>query len=196
MNKLIYLTSNPGKVEEANRHFVNRYGFNIEIKNPDFEVLEIQAKTCGEVAKFSAKYGAEKLGVPVLKSDTGVYIDYLGGLPGPYNAYFDKQLGVDKFLKMMEHVTNREDRKCRLEHTFSYCEPGQEPVLFQGGSTGTVAFESKGTRGKWHDFWFIPDGETETLSELRSRDEMYEAKFWGTAIDDFAKWYSDKIKSI
>ena len=27
-----------------------------------FEILEIQAKTCGEVAAFSAEYGANKLG--------------------------------------------------------------------------------------------------------------------------------------
>lgn len=39
--------------------------------------------------------------------------------------------------------------------------------------------------------FFIPDRETKTLSELREEDEMNEAKFWGTAIDDFAKWYKE-----
>ena len=100
--ELIYLTTNIHKVEEANRHFVEKYGFNVKIMNPDFEVLEIQAKSCIDVVKFSAKYGAEKLGVPVLKSDSGLYIDYLGGLPGPYNAYFDKQIGIEKFLEIMK----------------------------------------------------------------------------------------------
>lgn len=188
--KLTYLTGNPGKVEEANRHFRDRYGFEIEIKNPDFEVLEIQAKTCGEVAGFSARYGADKLGVPCLKSDTGVYMDALGGLPGPYNAYFDKQIGVEKFLELFKNETNR---KARLEHTFAFCYPGQEPVVFSGGSTGTISQEAKGTRGRWHDFFFVPDGETKTLSQLRSEDEMYEATFWGTAIDDFAQWYQSNI---
>ena len=84
MEKLIYLTTNPHKVEEANEFFEKKYGFNLEIMNPDFEVIEIQAKTCGEVAAFSAKYAAEKLKCPVLKSDSGLYIDALGGLPGPY----------------------------------------------------------------------------------------------------------------
>ena len=186
--ELVYLTTNIYKVEEANRHFVEKYGFNIKIMDPGFEVLEIQAKSCIDVVKFSAKYGAEKLGVPVLKSDSGIYIDYLGGLPGPYNAYFDKQIGVEKFLKMMEGV---EDRKARLEHCFAYCEPGQEPIVFSGGSTGTIAKEDRGTRGRWHDMFFIPDGETKTLSELREEDEMNEAKYWGTAIDDFAKWYKE-----
>jgi len=186
--ELIYLTTNIHKVEEANRHFVEKYGFNIKIMNPDFEILEIQAKSCVDVVKFSAKYGAEKLGVPVLKSDSGVYIDYLGGLPGPYNAYFDKQIGVEKFLKIMENV---EDRKARLEHCFAYCEPGKEPIIFSGGSTGIIAKEAKGVMGRWHDLFFIPDGETKTLSELREEDAMNEAKYWGNAINDFAKWYKE-----
>jgi XTP/dITP diphosphohydrolase len=193
MKKIIYLTTNIHKVEEANRHFVKKYGFNVEIKNPDFEVLEIQSKSCIDVAKFSAKYAAEKLKCGVLKSDSGVYIDYLGGLPGPYNAYFDKQIGVDKFLKMLEHVTLPQERSCRLEHVFAYCEPGEEPIAFAGGTMGRVSFEARGTRGRWHDLWFIPDGETKTLSQLREEDEMNEAKFWGTAIDDFAEWFLNRI---
>lgn len=160
--------------------------------NPDFEVIEIQAKTCGEVAAFSAKYAAEKLNCPVLKSDSGLYIDALGGLPGPYNAYFDKQIGIDKFLELFKNETNR---KARIEHTFAYCEPGEEPVVFTGGGTGTIAKEARGTRGRWHDKFYIPAGETRTLSELRDIDHEYEASFWGAAKDDFAKWYMEnKLK--
>ena len=35
------------------------------------------------------------------------------------------------------------------------------------------------------------NGETKTLSELRDIDYEYEASFWGTAKDDFAKWYKE-----
>jgi len=188
MKKLIYLTTNPHKVEEANEFFGKKYGFDLEIVNPDFEILEIQAKTCGEVAGFSAKYAADKLGYPVLKSDTGLYLDALGGLPGPYNAYFDKQIGVDKFLEMLKGEKNR---KARIEHCFAYCEPGSNPIIFTGGGTGTISRKAKGERGRWHDKFFIPDGETKTLSELRDIDYEREASYWGTAIDDFAKWYKE-----
>ena len=186
MKKLIYLTGNPHKVEEANEFFGKKYGINLEIKDPDFEVIEIQAKTCEEVAKYSVKYAADKLGYAVLKSDSGLYIDALGGLPGPYNAYFDKQIGTQKFLEMFK---NEKNRKARLEHCFAYCEPGKEPIVFTGGSTGTISYEPHGERGRWHDKFYIPDGETKTLSQLRDIDYEYEASFWGTAKDDFAKWY-------
>ncbi len=190
MKKLIYLTTNPYKVAEANEFFAKKYGFNIEIVNPDFEIIEIQAKTCGEVAGFSAKYAADKLGYPVLKSDTGLYLDALGGLPGPYNAYFDKQIGVDKFLALLK---DEENRKARIEHCFAYCEPGSEPIIFTGSGTGTISKEPKGTRGRWHDMFFIPDGETMTLSELRDIDYEKESSYWGNAKDEFAKWYKENI---
>lgn len=41
MKKLIYLTTNPDKVERANKIFKGKYGFNVEIVNPDFEIPEI-----------------------------------------------------------------------------------------------------------------------------------------------------------
>lgn len=191
MKKLVYLTSNPHKVKEANEFFGKKYGFDLEIKDPKFEVIEIQAKTCEEVVKFSVKYAADKLGCAVLKSDSGLYIDALGGLPGPYNAYFDKQIGINKFLELFKNETNR---KARLEHCFAYCEPGKEPIVFIGGGTGTISLEPKGERGRWHDKFYIPDGETQTLSELRDIDYEKEASFWGTAKDDFAKWFIEYNK--
>ena len=69
MEKLLYLTTNPNKVNEANEFFEKKYGFNIEIVNPDFEIIEIQAETCSKVAAFSAEYAANKLNKPVLKSE-------------------------------------------------------------------------------------------------------------------------------
>lgn len=194
MEKPIYLTGNKGKFEEAQHIFKDIYGFDIDIKEPDFEVLEIQADNCRDVVAFSVKYACEKLGRPCIKSDSGLYIDALGGLPGPYNHYFDYQIGVEKFLDLFKF---EENRKARLEDCFAYCEPGKEPIVFSGGSTGTISKEARGTRGRWHDKFYIPDGETKTLSELREIDHDYEAKFWGTAKYDFAEWFKkEKIGGI
>lgn len=188
MEKLIYLTTNPNKVNEANEFFGKKYGFNLEIVNPKFEILEIQAETCREVAAFSAEYGANKLGKAVLKSDSGLYIEALGGLPGPYNHYFDKQIGIEKFLELFK---NEKNRKARLEHCFAFCEPEKKAIVFSGGGTGTIAYEARGTRGRWHDRFYIPDGESKTLSELREIDYAREATFWGDAKDQFARWYKE-----
>lgn len=189
--KPVYLTGNKGKFEEAQYIFKEKYGFDIDIKTPGFEIPEIQAKTCAEVAAYSVKWACEKLKRPCIKSDSGLYIEALGGLPGPYNAYFDKQIGITKFLKFLKDEPNR---NARLEDAFAYCEPGCEPVIFTGGSKGTIAYEESGELGRWHDKFYIPEGETETLSVLRAKDRDYEAQFWGTAKYDFAEWYKEKIK--
>lgn len=189
MKSITYLTTNIFKVREAEMVLRDKYGFELEIIDPDFEIYEIQAKTCGEVAGFSAQYAANKIGKACIKSDTGLYLDALGGLPGPYNAYFDKQIGVEKFLSMLEKETNR---KARLEHCFAYCEPGGEPVIFSGGCTGTIAKESRGKDGRWHDFFFIPDGETQTLAEIGDEDKIKKSTFFGSAIDDLAEWLKKK----
>ncbi|MBR6097586.1 non-canonical purine NTP pyrophosphatase [Candidatus Saccharibacteria bacterium] len=187
--KLLYLTSNEFKFREAKEVLVDEYGFDLEIMDPDFELYEIQAKTCGEVVAFTAKYGADKLGRPCLKSDTGLYLEALGGLPGPYNAYFDKQIGHEKFLRMLKGEKNR---KARIEHCFAYCEPGKDPIVFTGGGTGHIITEMRGKDGKWHDFFYIPDGETRTLAEIGDIDHELKRKYYGDAIHQFAKWYLKK----
>ncbi len=189
MDAIIYLTTNKYKMREAELVLRDKYGFKIDAMNPDFEIYEIQAETCAEVAGFSARYAADKLGKPCLKSDTGLYIDALGGLPGPYNHYFDKQLGVEKFLKMFK---NEKNRKARIEHCFAYCEPGGESIIFTGGSTGTISKEPRGNDGRWHDFFYIPDGETKTLAEIGDEDQAKKASFYGAAIDDLAEWLKNR----
>lgn len=187
--EIIYLTTNPYKMREAEIVLRDKYGFDIKAMEPDFEIYEIQAKTCAEVAGFSARYAADRLGKPCLKSDTGMYIEALGGLPGPYNAYFDKQIGPEKFLKMFAGETNR---KARIEHCFAYCEPGKDPIVFSGGSTGTIATEMRGGDGRWHDFFYIPDGETRTLAEIGDEDAAKKASYYGSAIDELAEWLKNK----
>ena len=51
----------------------------------------------------------------------------------------------------------------------------------------------KQERGRWHDKFYIPDGETKTLSELREENYEREATFWGDAKDQFAKWYRENV---
>lgn len=65
--------------------------------------------------------------------------------------------------------------------------------MFTGGGSGTISYEARGERGRWHDKFYIPEGETETLSELRDIDYEKEAAFWGSAKYDFANWY---IKNV
>ena len=39
MERPVYLTTNKGKFEEAQRIFKDEYGFDIDIKNPDLQII-------------------------------------------------------------------------------------------------------------------------------------------------------------
>ncbi len=190
MKTITYLTTNLHKMEEAEEFFTKQNGIPLKIMTAGFEVPEIQAETCAEVVAFSVKYAADKLGEPVIKSDAGLYIEALGGLPGPYNHYFDKQIGVGKFLELLKF---EENRKARLEYCFGYCEPGKEPVIFSGGGTGTITREPHGKRGGWHQFFYVPDGETHTLSELKDLDYNKEMAAWGDAKEQLVAYLKENF---
>ncbi len=71
--------------------------------------------------------------------------------------------------------------------------PKNNRLFFSGGGSGRIAYQERGERGRWHDKFYIPDGETMTLSKLRAINHKKEAGYWGHALDDFAKWYIENI---
>jgi XTP/dITP diphosphohydrolase len=190
MQKIIYLTTNKDKAYEAQEFFGKKLGINIEIMKPDFKLIEIQAEKCADVVAFTVKYAADKIQKPVIKSDAGFYIDALGGLPGPYSTYFDKQIGTEKFLKLMK---NEKNRKARIEYSWAYCEPNKSPKVFTDGTIGALAYRSSGQSSRWVDKFFIPEGESETISAIRDKDYQKANSFWGNAKGKLFYWLKENI---
>ena len=176
MKKIVYVTGNWAKIESA-KQYLEPLGF--EIDNVKMDVIEIQADTASEVAKFSAKYASEKLGCDVLKNDSGLYVDALGGFPGPYTHYADDTIKEDGLLKLLQGESNR---RAKFVESFAYCEYGKEPVVFESVTYGTIATEKSGTYGWSWDFVFIPDGQTQTMGNFPDEERW---KLWNT--DGFKK---------
>ena len=157
MKKITYVTGNWAKIASAKKA-LEPLGY--EIDNIKMETIEIQADDVTEVAKYSAKWAANKLNCPVLKNDTGLFIEQLNGFPGVYTHYADDTIGEDGILKLMKGIKNR---NAYFKETICYCEPNGEPVVFESITNGIIAEEKSGTYGWSWDFIFIPDGETKTL---------------------------------
>lgn len=181
----VYYTTNDRKKAEAEQILKNKYGLNFDFSSKHFFAPEIQASSCSEVVAFTAKYLANRLNVPVLKSDSGLFIDALGGLPGPYSAYFAKQLGEKKLLELLAKETNR---KAVIEHCFAYCEPNSEPIVFCGAASGKISYDI-GSKGMWLERFFIPNRFNKTLGELAVINYEREIGCWGDAINQFAIWF-------
>ena len=183
--KFLYYTTNPHKISEAKQILDNQYHLDFDLPSQLIDAPEIQSSTCTDVAAFTAKYLADKLNVPILKSDSGLYLDCLGGLPGPYSAYFAKQIGEEKLLKLL---TKESNRKATIEHCFAYCEPNSDPIVFSGRSSGRIS-NFLDPHGVWLERFFIPQHFNKTLGELALINYQREIECWGDAIHQFAIWY-------
>lgn len=167
MKKITYVTGNKAKLLSA-KQMLEPLGF--EIDNVKMETTEIQADTVEEVAKYSAKEASEKLKTSVLKNDTGLFVEALGGFPGPYTHYADEKIGENGLLKLLENETNR--NACFIE-AFAYCEYGKEPVVFTSITKGKIAKEKSGEYGWTWDFIFIPDGYDKTFANYNDDERFY-----------------------
>ena len=177
MEKVItYVTGNWAKIASA-KEALEPLGYKID--NIKMETPEIQADDVTEVAKFSAKWAAEKLNKPVLKNDSGLFVEALKGFPGVYTHYADDTIGEDGLLKLMEGLENR---NAYFKESIAYCKPGCEPIVFEGITKGRIDTKKSGTYGWSWDFIFIPDGEEKTLGCFPDNERW---KFW--SLDAYKK---------
>ena len=160
MKKITYVTGNWAKIASA-KQALEPLGF--EVDNIKMETPEIQADDVTEVSKYSAKWACEELNTPVIKNDTGLFVNALGGFPGVYTHYVQDTIGEDGLLKLMEGI---EDRTAYFKESIAYCEPGKEPVVFDAITKGRLDTKKSGTHGWSWDFIFIPEGEEIPLANF------------------------------
>lgn len=186
MKTITYVTGNWAKIESA-KHFLKPFGFTID--NIKMETPEIQADDVVEVSKYSAKWSANKLNKPVLKNDSGLFVNSLRGFPGVYSRYVEETIGEDGLLKLMEGI---EDRNAYFKEALAYCEPGKEPIVFESITKGKIDKKKSGTYGWSWDFVFIPDGEEKTLGCFVDEERW---EFWSRdAYKQLADYLENKEK--
>lgn len=166
---ITYVTGNKYKIELAQR-ILSPLGINVLQKK--IYCPEIQDDKIENVSKFSAKYAANELGMPVIKNDSGLVIEALNGFPGPYTAYVEDTLTEEGILKLME---GKENRSAYFVEVISYCQPNQEPISFISKTEGSIALEKKGEFGWSYDRIFIPKGQDKTLAQMPDEERW---KFW------------------
>ncbi len=159
--KITLVTGNWAKLAQAKK-VLEPHGY--EVDNIKMDTPEIQADSVSEVAAYSAKWASEKLKCNIVKNDTGIMIDALGGFPAAYTHYVGDTIGIEGILKLMKGVENR---KARFIQALAYCEYGCEPVVFESITEGTIAKRKSGKYGWSYDFIFIPEGQTKTLGNFK-----------------------------
>lgn len=184
--KITYVTGNWAKIASA-RKALEPLGY--EVDNIKIETPEIQADDVTEVAKYSAKWAAEELKIPVMKNDSGLFVKALNGFPGVYTHYADDTIGEKGLLRLLKGA---KDRSAYFKESIAYCEPGKEPIVFEGITKGKIALRKSGKYGWTWDKVFIPEGEDKTLGHFPDNERW---DFWSLdAYRDLAKYLENKKK--
>ncbi|MDP2846552.1 MAG: XTP/dITP diphosphatase [Candidatus Methanoperedens sp.] len=183
MRKIIFVTGNAHKVKEAN-DILSPLGITVEQNNCGYP--ELQEDNLEAIAKFGARWAADKLNCEVMVDDSGLFIGALGGFPGPYSTYVFDTLGNERILKLMG---NEKNMSAVFKCVIGYCRPGEDALVFSGEVAGVIAKEIRGSAGFGYDPIFEVDGATfgEMKEEKKNRlSHRYRALVM------FAQWLNDR----
>lgn len=187
------LTGNVRKKQALENTF-DRLGLKAILFCKNLWLPEIQAIDTVDVARFAAKYGADLLKKPVIKMDSGFFIEEFNGFPGVLVNSVDKNIGAERFFVLLEKIKNK---KARIKNSLAYCEPGKEPIVFSSSCEGVVAENLTDADGSFIDKLFIPvhrkNKKMITLSKLRKENPEVVAEIWGDAEEQFGKWFLENF---
>ena len=110
---VIFVTTNPGKIHEAQQYLDE------DVEQFDFDYPEVQADDLATVAAHGARAAYEHVGEPVIVDDSGLTIDALDGFPGPYSSYVEDTLGIERVWKLAEQ---EDDRSGAFRGVVAYCD--------------------------------------------------------------------------
>ncbi len=182
--KMIFVTSNKGKVEEAKKYFSS---LGVRIIQKEVEYPEIQANTLEEVAEFGINWLKDKIRCPFFLDDSGLFIEALNGFPGVYSAYVYRTLGNEGILKLLEGIENR---KAYFKSVIAYYDG--EIHKFTGKTSGRIIHRKRGSGGFGFDPIFQPEGFGKTFAEMTT-EEKNRISHRGKAFKAFSEWLKENL---
>ena len=168
--ELVFATNNAHKLEEVRQILGDRFKV-LSLNDIDcHDDIPETGDTFQDNALQKARYVKEHYGYDCFADDTGLEVKALGGAPGVHSARYagdhDSEANMTKLLSELEKKT---DRSAQFRTVIALILNGQE-VLFEGIVTGKIAHERHyGDGGFGYDPLFVPDGYTETFSQMSSQ---------------------------
>ncbi|MFW3146266.1 MAG: XTP/dITP diphosphatase [Thermoplasmatota archaeon] len=162
-NILYLVTGNPGKLKEI-RRWLEPLGIPIETYEKEF--IEVQADGLEDVVYYGMKelVSTHDPGVPLIKDDSGLFIESLSGFPGVYSSYVQRTISNRGILRLME---NMEERGAVFKTVIGLYQPRTGTIsLFRGECRGEISLDEKGRQGFGFDPIFIPEGGSSTFAEM------------------------------
>ncbi len=186
--RLVFATNNAHKLEEVRQILGDRFTVHSLKEIGCTEDIPETGDTFQDNALQKARYVKEHYGYDCFADDTGLEVKALGGAPGVHSARYagdhDSEANMTKLLRELEKKT---DRSAQFRTVVALILNGQE-VLFEGIVKGKIATERHyGQSGFGYDPLFIPDGFTETFSQM-SPESKNQVSHRGRAVRKLADY--------
>ena len=183
--KIAFATGNKNKIKELKHILENT---NIQIIQKNIEIKEPRSESLQEIAIAKANYAINKLKMPVIVEDSGLFIETLNGFPGTYSHWVYDKIKNYGIINLMNNIKTR---NAVFKAVIVYLEPNKKPIIFAGEKKGTISLESKGIGGFGFDPIFIPDGKTQTWAQNpNSKKQNSHRK---NAIEKFVTWAKENL---
>jgi XTP/dITP diphosphohydrolase len=173
---LFFVSSNNHKYQEA-KIILDSFGIKLRFFKSNLE--EIQSNSLDDIASKKAQDAFSKLKKPVIIEDDGLFINSLGGFPGPYSSYVFKTIGNKGILNLLKN-----SRKAKFVSIITYCDK-KTLQSFNAKLDGVISKFQKG-KGWGYDPIFIPKNSKNTFAELNNKNELSH-RF--KALKKFSNWY-------
>jgi XTP/dITP diphosphohydrolase len=167
VDRLIFATNNPNKVEEVKSIIGSSFdiislrdaGIDIDIPEPFLTLKENAREKCVSIYTIT--------GQNCFGEDTGLEVEALNGEPGVHSARYagEGKNSEDNIQKLLTALEGVENRKARFRTVISLIINGTEKY-FEGICDGEIAQEQKGDRGFGYDSVFSPAGSKKTFAEM------------------------------
>ena len=176
LSEIHFASSNRFKYSEA-RQILEPHGIRLRFLRVRLE--EIQSDSLRAISAAKAKDAFARLKRPVLVEDDGLFVDSLGGFPGPYSSYAHDTIGNRGILRL-----TGSPRTARFVSVITYCD-GRTPKSFEASLEGRI---SRGRRGRgWgYDPIFVPRGSSLTFAQREDKNRISHRYL---ALQKFARWH-------
>lgn len=181
---LSFVSSNRHKYDEV-REILLYHG--IRANHVKSRLSEIQSNVLDEIASAKARDAFSKFDRPVLVEDDGLFVDSLGGFPGPYASYVFDTIGITGLLKLLQGY---HDRLAKFVSVIVY-DDGVKHKIFKATLCGMISDKPQNgivAKGWGYDPVFVPKGYGATFAEMTTSEKI-SISHRRIALDKFCSWY-------
>jgi len=193
---MILVTGNEGKRREMEM-LINDKLRDVKInllslKDVNFdEEIEETGDTCEENAKIKAMTVFERLNIPCIADDSGLFVDYLNGAPGVQSARYAGEGNtpdacMDKLLEDLKAVPD-EKRSAQFKCVICCVLGKSDDKIFysKGVCDGVILYEKIGDNGFGYDPIFFYPPSVKSFAQLTA-EEKNKCSHRAAAVEQFA----------